>query len=351
MTSRRRILAFLGLVGAPAALWSAARAQSTAASAEADEVIPISCNATDDTPARLIAYRRDFHIDSGKLVTDEASAHYINQSALKTNYANGTKFVKRSDDPEGFNVRAPNFRIDGPDNAAGIIASFSAVLQIKTPPTDIIGQLTLADGTTEDAYVKFVSDMLDPTQTQIDTQWQTVSPLLLTKPVKVELIADGSSLGTFGFDMSKIDWTTFVDYQEKRIRAADNVTYDSTSGATTVEGCSGGGDAGCFFTTAAVDTLGLGDDCWELRTLRRFRDGPLARTAQGRALTARYYDEAPRLVAVVNRRAGAARVWLGVYWTYIVPCALLAQAGLTGMAVAHYGRLFARLEAISRVAA
>jgi hypothetical protein len=225
------------------------------------------------------------------------------------------------------------------------------VLQLKTPPVDINGRLTLADGTTEDAYVKFVSDMLDPTQTQIDTQWQTTSPLLLTKPVKVELIADGTSLGIFTFDMSKIDWMTFVDYQEKRIRAADNVTYDSTSGDTTVEGCTGGGGAGCFFTTAAVETLGLGDDCWELRTLRRFRDGPLARTPEGRRLTASYYARAPRLVAAVNRRTDAARVWLGVYWTYVVPCALLARTGLNGIAVVHYRRLFAYLERASHLAA
>lgn len=42
---------------------------------------------------------------------------------------------------------------------------------------------------------------------------------------------------------------------------------------------------GCFLTTATVGTVGLPDDCWELATLRAFRDGWLARHPGGAALT------------------------------------------------------------------
>ncbi|MEI9905996.1 MAG: CFI-box-CTERM domain-containing protein [Asticcacaulis sp.] len=96
-----------------------------------------------------------------------------------------------------------------------------------------------------------------------------------------------------------------------------------------------------------METLGLSDDCWELHTLRRFRDGPLAQTPQGRALTTRYYAHAPRLVAGINRRADAARVWLRAYWTHILPCAVLASLSLHGAAVSHYTGLFARLERLA----
>src|SRR5690606_29479169 len=34
---------------------------------------------------------------------------------------------------------------------------------------------------------------------------------------------------------------------------------------------------GCFLTTATCQVVGLADDCWELTTLRHFRDGWLAR--------------------------------------------------------------------------
>ncbi|MEI9906002.1 MAG: hypothetical protein WDN06_20415 [Asticcacaulis sp.] len=91
----------------------------------------------------------------------------------------------------------------------------------------------------------------------------------------------------------------------------------------------------------------MSDDCWELRTLRRFRDGPLAQTPEGHALTARYYAEAPRLVDGINARRDAARVWLAAYWTHILPCAVMAHLGLHGTAIAHYSHLFNRLEKLA----
>ena len=43
---------------------------------------------------------------------------------------------------------------------------------------------------------------------------------------------------------------------------------------------------GCFITTACCDVLGLDDDCFELRTLRRYRDDVLAKQPGGAALIA-----------------------------------------------------------------
>ena len=105
--------------------------------------------------------------------------------------------------------------------------------------------------------------------------------------------------------------------------------------------------AACFFTMASVTTLGLSDDCWELQTLRRFRDGPRAVTPEGRALTARYYAEAPRLVDGINRREDAGLAWLKAYWSHILPCAVLAHLGLHRAAIAHYTALFAKLERLA----
>ena len=52
---------------------------------------------------------------------------------------------------------------------------------------------------------------------------------------------------------------------------------------------------GCFITTACCETLGLADDCFELRTLRRYRDEVLAKQPGGsrrdrRLLSARAAD-------------------------------------------------------------
>lgn len=92
---------------------------------------------------------------------------------------------------------------------------------------------------------------------------------------------------------------------------------------------------GCFLTTAACEMVGLADDCWELRTLRRFRDGWLAKQADGGADIARYYAEAP---AIADRLRQDPRAALRLYWTRIVPSALAAQLGLNRAARALYSR-------------
>lgn len=95
----------------------------------------------------------------------------------------------------------------------------------------------------------------------------------------------------------------------------------------------------CFLTSACCSVVGLMDDCWELRTLRRFRDGWMAGFDAGRADVARYYREAPavaqRLVATVQGRARLLRL----YWQVIVPAAALIRVGLNGAAYRLYRRM------------
>lgn len=103
----------------------------------------------------------------------------------------------------------------------------------------------------------------------------------------------------------------------------------------------------CYLTTAAVDVVGLPDDCWELRTLRAFRDGPLQRTVAGRALIADYYRFAPQLVTRISARTDGRRQWLRTYVTGIVPSAVAARLGLNRLALALYGRMTRRLQALA----
>lgn len=103
--------------------------------------------------------------------------------------------------------------------------------------------------------------------------------------------------------------------------------------------------SGCYLTTAAVTAVGLADDCWELRALRRFRDTVMAGTASGRAMIRAYYDTAPALIARIEQRADARRVWLRTYVTGILPCAVLARLGLNRRALKGYRAMAARLEA------
>jgi hypothetical protein len=107
----------------------------------------------------------------------------------------------------------------------------------------------------------------------------------------------------------------------------------------------------CFLTSACCAVVGLRDDCWELRTLRRFRDGWMAGFAAGRADAARYYREAPAVAQrLVATAAGRARL-LRLYWRVIVPAAALIRLGLNEAAYRLYRRMMLDLLGPERSAA
>lgn len=55
-------------------------------------------------------------------------------------------------------------------------------------------------------------------------------------------------------------------------------------------------DDNCFITTACVKYYGFEDNCYQLKTLRKFRDTYLLNSLKGKALVEKYYSIAPTLV-------------------------------------------------------
>ncbi|MBT5413863.1 MAG: hypothetical protein HOH66_02360 [Rhodospirillaceae bacterium] len=100
----------------------------------------------------------------------------------------------------------------------------------------------------------------------------------------------------------------------------------------------------CFLTTAACGVVGLPDDCFELRALRRFRDRYMMRTVEGRAEIAKYYARAPALAAHLAAEPGA-RALHRLYRTTILPCAVLATLGFDRVTHRLYRRMMRGLEA------
>lgn len=97
----------------------------------------------------------------------------------------------------------------------------------------------------------------------------------------------------------------------------------------------GGGGGGCFLTTACCEEVGLLDDCFELRSLRRFRDSYLLASPGGAAQVARYYQIAPyvlRNIPAARKRAELLRL----YAIYILPSAVCARVGLNALAYRLY---------------
>ncbi|WP_198677928.1 CFI-box-CTERM domain-containing protein [Aliidiomarina shirensis] len=104
------------------------------------------------------------------------------------------------------------------------------------------------------------------------------------------------------------------------------------------------GDDDCFLTTAATACIGLADDCWELETLREFRDQHLLRTAAGTDLVREYYEIAPDIVSRINAKSDANQRWLKTYWSGILPTAILVRLGMHRWAEHAYRRLVKRLQ-------
>jgi len=99
---------------------------------------------------------------------------------------------------------------------------------------------------------------------------------------------------------------------------------------------------GCFITTACCETLGLADDCFELRTLRRYRDDVLANKPGGVADIAAYYRLAPLILAQLPRESRTETL-RSVYARYILLAALAARLGLNTLAYKLYVRMLDEL--------
>jgi hypothetical protein len=91
----------------------------------------------------------------------------------------------------------------------------------------------------------------------------------------------------------------------------------------------------CFITTACCEALGLDDDCFELRTLRRYRDQVLVKQTGGAQEIAHYDALAPQILARLRTNSRKATL-LSVYARYVLPAALAARLGFNRLAYRLY---------------
>ena len=353
--TRRRLLSLLGLAGVPAALWSAtARAQTTS--------VEVVCK-TDflNEPDIYHSYYRRFALQDGKL-TPQPFADYTYAVAKPTTVQLTDGFSDAAVPPatppglddNQIDSDAIQFKVWNPASD-GFSCNFHASIRVPGEIAQCGVVLVTTAGQLAATGGGFPVSETDPNVRVIDASWDHPPIQVLQGPIQIGIYFNNAVNAIFDFDLASRKVFEQAKAMDDNLQSKTGLTIDpATNVVTGAEVChytppgnsSYSGAAPCFFTTATVETLGLSDDCWELRTLRGFRDGPLARTAEGRALTLRYYAEAPRLVAAVNARGDGARIWLGAYWTHILPCALLARLGLNRLAVTHYRRLFEKLASI-----
>lgn len=77
---------------------------------------------------------------------------------------------------------------------------------------------------------------------------------------------------------------------------------------------------GCYLTSACVGFKGLPDDCYELETLRHYRDSWLKESEDGLKVIAEYYAIAPKIVKNIDKLEDRDRIYERIYEDMVIPC-------------------------------
>jgi hypothetical protein len=93
---------------------------------------------------------------------------------------------------------------------------------------------------------------------------------------------------------------------------------------------------GCFLTTACVTHKGLPDHCYELETLRTFRDDYMRPLPEGMELVDRYYHHGPRVVGMINRSNHASAIYDHIYDTLVLPAVAMIEDRNLSEAMTYY---------------
>ena len=91
--------------------------------------------------------------------------------------------------------------------------------------------------------------------------------------------------------------------------------------------CGNCGANNCFITTAVCEDSGLPDDCRELTVLRAFRDRHMKSSPARLAMLARYYQDAPDVVAKINFSAHRSETYAMLRDRFINPAVQAAESG------------------------
>ena len=101
---------------------------------------------------------------------------------------------------------------------------------------------------------------------------------------------------------------------------------------------------GCYLTSACIYAKGLSDDCYELETLRRFRDTWLKNFKKGKDVIKQYYEIAPKIVSAINETKNSKLVYDMLYEKMVKPCVTFIEQEKYQEALELYQRMTLQLE-------
>ena len=99
----------------------------------------------------------------------------------------------------------------------------------------------------------------------------------------------------------------------------------------------------CYITTAVCEHEGKPDNCYELASLRKFRDGWLMSEEDGPKLVEEYYDTAPYIVQWINQRPDKLEIYKQINMQYITPCMKYIEEGHNKACKALYKKMVEEL--------
>lgn len=124
-----------------------------------------------------------------------------------------------------------------------------------------------------------------------------------------------------------------------------NVDYEKSSWNSNTHGedhsDSDSGSGGCYLTSACLSKYSekFDDDCYELRTLRWFRDNFVSHED-----ISHYYAVAPRIVSMINQQPNNKAIYNSIYNSVINPCVNAIEAKNFKLAYEIYSQTVLSLE-------
>jgi hypothetical protein len=84
-------------------------------------------------------------------------------------------------------------------------------------------------------------------------------------------------------------------------------------------------DGSCFITTACISHHNLANNCYQLSTLRSFRDIYLSQNKEGENLIKLYYQVAPKLVSALNASQNKNQLYNNIFRNINKACSLIEK--------------------------
>jgi hypothetical protein len=195
------------------------------------------------------------------------------------------------------------------DQAGAVHSAAIASIPIVGPALNII------DGMTDGSVSSFLDDASDDLP-----DWQMeFDPISGTINNAVDDVFDGIANGS----MSDV---------------VDGISHVDPIGGSILGGISDFVEDSCFITTAVMHSLNAEDNCYELETLRAFRDSFMRKLHPEDV--ERYYREAPGIVEKIKAREDSSVIFRGFFRAYIMPAITAIEQGKDEEAYEIYKNLF-----------